>query len=596
MKRYRIPMEMWLPGLYALLGALWILFSDAILFSLVSDPNRLTRIQTAKGWAFVGASTMLIYWLLRRGLALQKLSESRLQASEEKYRALVEQAPYAVFVNHQDQIILANQACQRLFGAQREEDLIGISPFELFHPDYHALIRERIQQVQTLEQAVPPLEEKIVRLDGQLVDVEVVVMPFLINGDRAIHVMLQDITERKRAKEALQQRYRELQAIYEVSQRLHTLVSTTELAQRVVEALANTLNYAYGSVLLLDETTGELKPFAACYRHVEAEFSEAEEEFLPTEKLRLGMGITGWVAAHGQSVRLDDVREDPRYMPLREEIRAELCVPLRFRERVIGVINVEARETGAYSEDDQRLLETVAAQIAVAIQNARLLDEIRLQRDRLAKLSRQLVQAHETESRALGRELHDQFGQMLTALKLMLELMPQLPPEQAQKRQAQAEEIVQDLLNRVSRLSLELRPPMLDDLGLLPALISLINRYQEQTGLEVAFEHSGVEGVRFNAEIETTAYRLVQEALTNIARHAHAARVWLVVRAREGKLQIEISDDGQGFDPKAALARHRGLSGMRERAALVGGTFRVESAPGRGTKKQIELPLEEIAP
>jgi len=220
-------------------------------------------------------------------------------------------------------------------------------------------------------------------------------------------------------------------------------------------------------------------------------------------------------------------------------------------------------------------------------------EDMRLSRDRLAELSRQLVQTHETESRAIGRELHDQIGQMLTALKLILGIASQLPPDMAAQKLTQAEELVDDLLTRVSALSLELRPPMLDDLGLLPALLWHVNRYQEQSGLQVEFKHSGVENQRFDPRIETTAYRIVQESLTNVARHAQAMRVRLEVRARDEGLDIQIEDDGQGFDPQTALAQHRGLNGLRERAQLVGGAFRLESEFGQGTRLFIQLPLKE---
>lgn len=220
-------------------------------------------------------------------------------------------------------------------------------------------------------------------------------------------------------------------------------------------------------------------------------------------------------------------------------------------------------------------------------------EELRLSRDRLADLSRRLVEAHETERRAIGRELHDQIGQMLTALKLTIEIAVQLPPEEALKKAAQGKELVEDLLNRVSALSLELRPPMLDDLGLLPALLWHVNRFQDQSGVEVEFKHSGIENRRFDPQIETTAYRIVQESLTNVARHARANRVRLEVRIRGEAMEIQIEDDGAGFDPQVALALNRGLSGMRERVQLVGGIFQIESETGKGARKFIRLPLRE---
>lgn len=220
-------------------------------------------------------------------------------------------------------------------------------------------------------------------------------------------------------------------------------------------------------------------------------------------------------------------------------------------------------------------------------------EELRLSRDRLAELSRRLAETRENEARAIGRELHDQIGQMLTAMKITLDLAGQLPAEASAKKIAQAQELTADLLARVSALSLELRPPMLDDLGLLPALLWHVNRYQEQNGIEVEFKHGGIEGKRFAPEIETAAYRCVQESLTNVARHARAARVRLEFRRRGEEMEIQIEDDGVGFDPNAALAKNRGLGGMRERVGLAGGMFEIESEAGKGARMTIRLPWKE---
>jgi signal transduction histidine kinase len=322
-------------------------------------------------------------------------------------------------------------------------------------------------------------------------------------------------------------------------------------------------------------------------------FLDADKSYIRSKGVRLGTGITGWVAEHGESVRLGDVSTDSRYLSLRKDVRSELCVPLRLQDQIIGVINVESTQANAYTEEDQQLLKTIAIQISVAIQNSRLVEDLRLSRQRLAELSRRLVEAYETERRAIGRELHDQFGQMLTAMKITLELARELPADAAAKRIGQAWDLTNDLLNRVSRLSLELRPSMLDDLGLIPALLWHVNNFQEQIGIQVDFKHSNVEGKRFTSGIETTAYRIAQEALTNVARHARATRAQLEVRAGGGWMEIRIEDDGVGFDPESALSENRGLSGMRERAQLVGGTFQIESERGKGTMIQIQLPLQE---
>ena len=476
-----------------------------------------------------------------------------------------------------------------------DQELVGRSHYEVF-PE----IPERWKEIhrRCLACAVERAEEDpFPRKDGRTDWVRWEIHPWCQRDGEIGGIILfsEVVTERKRAEQAIQRRTAELTTLYQSSQRLQKLLSTDELSQEIIELLERNLSYEYGAVLLLEDSTGRLIPFAVAGGSREAEFVESDKAYIASHEPRVGRGITGWVAQHAQTVRLGDVQGDKRYYGLRNDIRSEMCAPLLAGERVIGVINVETTEANAYAENDQRVLETVAAHISVAIQNARLLEETRLHRDRLAELSRRLVETRESEARAIGRELHDQFGQILTAMKITLDMAGQLPEEAAKKKIQQAQTFAADLLDRTSRLSLQLRPPMLDDLGLIPALTWQVNRFQEETGIAVKFKHSGVEGGRFAAEIDTTAYRVAQESLTNVARHARGTQVRIEVRKRGAEMEIRIEDNGVGFDPQAALALNRGLGGMRERVQLVGGTFDIESEPGRGARKTIRLPWKERA-
>jgi signal transduction histidine kinase len=211
--------------------------------------------------------------------------------------------------------------------------------------------------------------------------------------------------------------------------------------------------------------------------------------------------------------------------------------------------------------------------------------------DRLQTLSRRLLEVQESQRRHLARELHDEIGQMLTGLRLLLKPNGAVFLETVEARCEQARALVDELLERVRRLSFDLRPAALDHLGLLPALLALFERYTEQTGVLVHLQHQGIEE-RFPAEVETTAYRIVQEALTNVARHAAVAGVTVRVWRYADHLGVRIEDHGCGFDPELALgARSVGLAGMLERVALLGGHLTVESRPGAGTRITAEVPL-----
>jgi PAS domain S-box-containing protein len=210
--------------------------------------------------------------------------------------------------------------------------------------------------------------------------------------------------------------------------------------------------------------------------------------------------------------------------------------------------------------------------------------------EKLREYARRLLEVQEQERRHLARELHDEVGQVLTGLKLTLEAGTHRPAAELPDSLRAALALVQELTARVRDLSLRLRPTMLDDLGLLPALLWLFERYTAQTKVRVDFEHRGLER-RFPPEVETAAYRIVQEALTNVARHARveggSVRLWL----DQDLLHVQVEDRGAGFDPVSARGISTGLSGMQERAVLLGGAFRVESVPGDGTRVTAELPV-----
>lgn len=213
--------------------------------------------------------------------------------------------------------------------------------------------------------------------------------------------------------------------------------------------------------------------------------------------------------------------------------------------------------------------------------------------ERLQLLSRRLIEVQETERKHIARELHDEVGQVLTGVKLVLDMAGTLSREQLPAYLDDARQAINDLLVRVRNLSLNLRPTMLDDFGLLATMQWHIERYVSQTQVQVRWRHHGIDR-RFAAPIEATVYRVVQETLTNVARHAQAREVSLRLLANGNRVRIRINDNGSGFDVDAALndPASSGLIGMRERVMLLGGSLQIDSAVGQGTQLLVELPLE----
>ena len=290
----------------------------------------------------------------------------------------------------------------------------------------------------------------------------------------------------------------------------------------------------------------------------------------------------GAVLGRGHSERVDAVIDDPEVVQevtRRFGATTGLYVPLVAGGSVIGIAFAHDRRgrDPRFTSADLRLAEHFAQRAAVAVDLSR-----RVQRDSL----RRMVEGQEAERRRLARELHDETGQALTSVLLGLKSVEKA--EDVPTAVAQLRDLVVATLQDVRRLAVELRPQALDDFGLVPALERLLDTFREATGISVEFESSLGEA-RLPSEVETTLYRIVQESLTNIAKHAGARRVSVLLLRKTGAVSALVEDDGHGFDPDD---RHTGigLEGMRERLALLGGRLEIESG-GAGTSIVAEVPL-----
>jgi signal transduction histidine kinase len=293
--------------------------------------------------------------------------------------------------------------------------------------------------------------------------------------------------------------------------------------------------------------------------------------------------------------------ENGAQMMVDHDVRTLISVPLVSNRELIGNLNVAStKEVRMPSQEELNLLVALADQASIAISKARLFEQVSESRKRLQLLSEKLVEIQETERRSLARELHDEIGQLLTSLRLNLDIAARsMPPdhisfEEAQNQLTRANETAAQLLGRIREISLDLRPTLLDDLGLLPALLVQFERFTNQTNIQVHFKHSGLEN-RFSSQIETVAFRVIQEALTNVARHAKTEEAFVRLWTDQLFLRLQVEDHGIGFDPQSALTSNQtsGLSGMQERVSLCNGQFEIESESGQGTCLTVELPLQK---
>jgi PAS domain S-box-containing protein len=260
--------------------------------------------------------------------------------------------------------------------------------------------------------------------------------------------------------------------------------------------------------------------------------------------------------------------------------------PYDINHRVVlpsGTVRIVHEKGEIFFDNDNQPLRMVGT-VQDITELKRIENELRL-------LSRSLVRIQEEERRTIARELHDEIGQSLTVLKLILDRAKGLPNRAASSTLTEAEEVVNGLMEQVRKLSLELRPGMLDDLGLLPTLLWHFDNYTKKTFIKVNFKHSGLQ-VPFSSEVMVTAYRIVQEALTNILRHAGVTEIDVTAWTDQQMLWIRIEDRGKGFNPESiSPGTSGGLFGMYERASSLDGELTVDSAPGQGTTIVTRLPL-----
>jgi signal transduction histidine kinase len=277
---------------------------------------------------------------------------------------------------------------------------------------------------------------------------------------------------------------------------------------------------------------------------------------------------------------------------------AGLAVPVRTKERTFGGLLVARRDAVAFEAADLTLFSTVVGHLATALENLRLYNEVKDKERLRGELLSRLIHAHEEERFRIARELHDQVSQSLTGLTMSLTAAEEAAgadPGRARAALTTLRDVAEGTLEEVRKIIFDLRPTLLDDLGLIPAVRHYARTLLEAQGMEVRFTAAGFGQQRLPSAVETTVFRVAQEAITNVARHSRAHVVTISVTLQEGLVRLQVGDDGMGFDAPALAAsagrRRLGIAGMEERVALLGGRLEIHSAPGAGTTVTMTVPV-----
>ncbi len=542
-----------------------------------------------------------------------KQAQTALEDSERRFRAVFHQTFQQILLLGPDgRAILANQTALDFSGLS-PSDVQGRCLWEFPVWEKTGVETETLQEF--VEKAIGGATVRSIYAvrsqTGQLASLDVTIKPMVDDhGDLLLLICeARDITERVLFEEALRVSDTQVKRLYEAEKHAHDLAETMRCA-------ALSLSASLDSDAVMDTLLDFLRDITG-YTSAHIEILEDPDHLM----VRLARGEKNWEPERrllGRRLEIDELKifhpilrehsrevvscsdtstyHGTRYYPGNQYIGSWFAIPVLAGDQVVGLCIAEHVQPNYFTREEVEWAVALINQAAIAIQNAWLFEQILKGREQLQALSRRLVEVQETERGYIARELHDEAGQALASLMVGLRLLEREGgnPAAVAARSQELKQIADGVLENLHRLAINLRPTALDHLGLVAALRQHTNNLATQHGLEVQFDVIGDIG-RLPGETETAIYRIIQEALTNVIRHARASRVDVLLEQRGSAFSVIIEDNGVGFDPKAPTNNQLGMIGMHERAVMLGGVLSVESAPGAGSTIILEVPCPSVS-
>jgi two-component system sensor histidine kinase NreB len=412
---------------------------------------------------------------------------------------------------------------------------------------------------------------------------------------KAMVELRRDVTAERELETQTLKRHHQLLALNHISDAVSGLQDLDTILNIALDNVLELISGTIGGILLLDEDTKTL--YYRIQRGLSAKYAKEM-------RVRLGEGIAGRIAQTGEPVLLEDISKDQRSarrdLIALEGLKGYVGIPLKAKNRVIGVMSVASHVAGQFGADDMSLLNSIGDYLGTAIEQAKLYGQLARAGERYRALLRHALTAQEEERKRIARELHDETSQALTSLTLSLQAIIGI----AEVKGIKDAEFMGKLRtthaytvragNEVVKLMKELRPTLLDELGMPAAIHHYAKDSLQAQGINVSAEFRGTNR-RFAPETEVTLFRIAQGAIGNILEHSEAKDVSIKLKCNASECVLCIEDDGKGFDVSKVTrvdpsGRGVGFFTMKERASLVGGTCRIESQPGQGTKITVKVP------
>ncbi len=538
----------------------------------------ISPIRDASG-AIIGAST------IARDVSARKQAEAQLREREQQYRSIFEATSDGLIIQDlQTGIVVgANPAACRMHGYTREE-FVGLHPTTWVHPDDHDLIQEYARAVRAGGQFRG--RRLHVRKDGSPLHVEVLGTTFTYLGKPHILCVVRDVSDQVRAREMLEQRVeertRELSTLLAVSASVASTLELRPLLGVILDQLKAMVDYTSAAICSLRDDELTVLDYRGPF---------LREQVVHHRWPLAAAELAREVVRRREPLIIFDLQDDAVPGPeassttrdylwkIVGESLSWMGVPLIVKEQVIGLVSLSHQDVNHYHPRHARLAMTIANQAAVAIENARLHEQA-------------LALAAIEERQRLARDLHDSVSQALYGIVLGVRtartLLDRDPPRVIEPLDYVLS-LAEAALAEMRTLIFELRPESLATVGLVAALTKRAASIRTRHSLNVRTDFCDEPPV--SLDVKEAVYRIVQEALNNVIKHARATRVDLRLTYSPGELVLEVEDDGAGFDPARPFAGHLGLRSMRERAAHLNGTLQIDSAPGRGTRVAARIPV-----
>jgi PAS domain S-box-containing protein len=523
-----------------------------------------------------------------------KCLQEEVSKREKKFRRIFEGSHDMIYTtNLQGHLLDVNQAGVDMLGYRSKEDLLSIDSAEKFYRD--ARDRNNFIELINREGFVKDYEVEFQNQDGSPIHVLISSRRYedADTGDVEYEGIIKDITRRKQTEEEVRERNRELSILTSLAVALNDVTDLEQLLKFNLENVLNVLRLKRGAIFLIDPVAAKAVLQAKSGLPTPSKSDENHVIFKDKLLKKHLIDVDTYLAPK------------PTFPSFQVSYRSRSGKPvpwlfgflITFKGRAVGFFGLDIPNLRVLNRHEIHLIGSLGNFLGGAIENTKLIETIRQHRKELSQLTEKLFESQEEERRRIARELHDEAGQSLTAIKLGLDRMEENhSSDDAHLKQEIIEirKMIKRTSSEIRRLSYHLHPTLLVDLGLEPALDLYFKEIGNHSSLDIEFNMIGFDQ-RLAPDMETAFYRFSQEALTNVLKHSGAEKFVLSIIKSYPRIIFQAEDDGIGFDTNIVGQDKRslGIIGMRERASLLGGSFQLRSQPGRGTRIRIELPYSE---